>query len=374
MIRTYALSEIGNLRVLGRTPQRRDPLTLFWTASGIEMLVTGSELYVDFTVDYDWFEPWIEIVIDGTLSQRRMLDRGIQRVCMFRRMEPGIARHVRVLKATQAIPGDEAALLQISAIAADGEFLPLPKPAMRVEVIGDSITSGEGLAGAITENTWNASVFGACNSYHVLLGKALTADVHVVSQSGYGVYCNWCGDVRESLPQYYEAVCGVLRGERNVGLGAREPWDFSAWQPDYIIVNLGTNDSGSFDHTGEWFEDGGGQCAMRLNPDGNMFADDRAQIWRAVMEFLRLLRLRNPDSFILWCYGMLPGRLTDTLREAVAAYRRATRDERVAFLLLPETREGEYGARRHPGPEAHRRAAEALEKWIRATQQRRGRS
>ena len=55
---TAALTQLPQVRALGRHTGR-DPLTLFWTASGIELEFTGSELWVDLFADYEVVEPWV---------------------------------------------------------------------------------------------------------------------------------------------------------------------------------------------------------------------------------------------------------------------------------------------------------------------------
>ncbi len=360
------LTDNDRIRVLGRTSPRRDPLTLFWTGAGIEMRATGRELYVDLIVDFENHEPWIEIEIDGALNQRRMLDRGKQTVCLFRGMDPGPVRHVRLIKSTQAPSQDEKSLLQIEAVVTDGELLPIEPPRCRIEVIGDSLTSGEGLNGAVCENSWNSSVFGVTGSYHDLLAKALGAETHIISQSGFGVYCSWCGIPAESIPRYYEQVCGPLTGPRNAELGALDRWDFASWQPDVIIVNLGTNDAGSFAQAGKEFPERNWRCPMRVEADGRMNEDDRRLVLNAAIDFLTMLRRDNPHSYIVWGYGLIPGIMEATLREAVDTYASRSGDQRAELFMLPAAREGEMGSRNHPGPIAHKRAAEALTERVRA--------
>ena len=359
-MKRYPVADMKNIHILGRTTRSEEGLNLFWTGSGIEVNAAGTELYVELTAGFDWFEPWIEILIDGAFSQRRMLEKGRQRICVFRAVERGAVRNVQILKATQAAGGDPASFLQINALVSDGVFLPVEPCAMKLEVIGDSLTSGEGLSGSLLETTWNASLFSACTAYPYLLARMLRADLHVISQSGFGVYCSWRGETRESLPQYYRQVCGPLSGAENEAKGALQPWDFASWQPDFIVVSLGTNDSGSFDHGGTYFPEVDWTCPMRLNPDGTIKEADRERISGAAVQFLRDLRACNPGSYLIWCYGMLRGRLTEILRDAVNTYRQETGDGRVTFVLLPETQENEIGARLHPGAIAHRKVAEAL--------------
>lgn len=55
----YYLSECPYYHVLGRTSKNRSPLTLFWTASGIEIRIQASELWVELETDYTLSEQWI---------------------------------------------------------------------------------------------------------------------------------------------------------------------------------------------------------------------------------------------------------------------------------------------------------------------------
>lgn len=61
---TATLTQLPQVRALGRHTDR-DPLTLFWTASGMELEFTGSELWVDFFADYEVVEPWVSVELNG---------------------------------------------------------------------------------------------------------------------------------------------------------------------------------------------------------------------------------------------------------------------------------------------------------------------
>ncbi|WP_274482497.1 hypothetical protein [Paenibacillus polymyxa] len=43
-LKTYPLTKAKHVKVHGRTTQTRTPLTLFWTGSGIELNIKGSEM------------------------------------------------------------------------------------------------------------------------------------------------------------------------------------------------------------------------------------------------------------------------------------------------------------------------------------------
>lgn len=104
------LSTLPQVRVLGRCAGT-DPLTLFWTGSGIELLFTGSELWVELNADYDNMEPWVSVELDGAWISRFAVNPGTSRMCIFRGAAPGRAKHVRLLKDVQAMSEDPAHLL-----------------------------------------------------------------------------------------------------------------------------------------------------------------------------------------------------------------------------------------------------------------------
>ena len=112
---TAALTQLPQVRALGRHTGR-DPLTLFWTASGIELEFTGSELWVDLFADYEVVEPWVSVELNGAWVARFAVNPGKSRVCLFRGMTPGKAKHVRLLKDVQAMHDDPAHLLQITGL------------------------------------------------------------------------------------------------------------------------------------------------------------------------------------------------------------------------------------------------------------------
>ena len=359
----YKLTEIP-CRVLGRTTDQRDPLTLFWTASGVVLRVKASCLSVRVNADYAMYEPWIDVLVDGKRSQKRSLEKGVNEISIFRGCDPAVEREVRILRDTQAMSGDEKTLVQILGVSTDGSFLPVEEPKRKIEFIGDSITSGEGCAGAENEMSWVSAVFDCVDNYAYMTASRLGAEHHVISQSGWGIYCDWRGDTSCTLPGCYEQVCGLVPGARNAELGAKEAWDFSLWQPDVIVVNLGTNDMGSFSSAGQVFEPGGFRDPMRVNEDGTPNAEDLKHIEDAAVSFLQMLRKNNPAAHILWAYGMLGNDLMPTLSSALARYTALSGDRKAELLELENTLPGEFGSRTHPGHPSHEKAARGIAEKI----------
>ncbi len=363
-LQNASLAALPQVRALGRHTGR-SPLTLFWTASGIELNFTGSALWVDFFADYETVEPWVSVELNGAWVARFAVNPGASRVCLFRGMTPGKPKHLRLLKDVQAMHGDPAHLLQITGLEyADGVFEPLPEPKYRLEFVGDSITSGEGAIGAQPEEDWVGAFFSAENHYARMTADALEAEYRCLSQSGWGIVTSWENDPHQVLMPYYTQVCGVAMGERNAALGAQQENDFGAWQPDAVLFNLGTNDNGAFDNPPWTDPDTGETFALRLLPNGAFHPADAQKVADGVQSFLTLAREKNPQAALVWCIGMLGSRIAPVLRQGVEQYRAASGDRRAFFLELPEATAETMGARQHPGAACHRQAAEVLTSFL----------
>lgn len=360
----YLLSEVEGLRVLGRTTVGREPLVLFWTGSGFAVDYDGTELWCEFETDYACYEQWVSVIVNGALLSRQMLPKGRQKICLFRNMQTKKRNHVKVLKEVQPMPEDEAAFFGVHALYGDGDFFAPEEPSCRIEFIGDSITSGEGSYGSTREDDWIAMWFSATHTYPYLLSERLGAEYRVVSQSGYGVCCAWNNNPENVMPAFYEQICGVLRGGRNERLGVRQAYDFTAWQPDYIVINLGTNDAVAFDQP-EWYDAASGlRKKMQRDENGLPQKECLDEIRSSVTAFLFKVRRHNAAARIFWCYGMMGDLVGSAVRGGVSDYQEQSGDERVHYIRLEEITGSRIGARCHPGLLGHQAAAEALYEQI----------
>lgn len=357
---TYLLKDLKEIRVLGRNNKQLSPLTLFWTGSGIECNIKASELWIEVEADYDCYEPWMSVVVNGDYISRRMLNKGREWICLFRGMNPNVIKNIKVLKEVQAMSADDKHCMQIHALRTDGQFMPLEEKPYKIEFIGDSITSGEGSIGAVIEEDWISMWFSTQNNYARMTADALNAEYRCLSQSGWGIYSSWDNNPCGALPLYYEKVCGLLNGENNKRLGAHDDNDFKAWQPDVIVINLGTNDGGAF-YSSQWQDPQTGRVYKQsLNEDGSFNREDLKQFKQAAIKFLDKVRYYNPQTYILWAYGMLGTPMLESIEEAIEQYRLKTSDNKVELIILPDTNRETVGARQHPGVKAHQIAAEVL--------------
>lgn len=355
--------ELPHLRLLGRyqreAAERAGVFPLFWTGSGVALRFTGTELHAVLEAGFQGPEPWVAVEVNGALMQRMPLRRGRNELCLFRGLAPGTAKRVRLLRESQPMPEDPAGILTLTALGwTEGDFLPLPEPACRLEFVGDSLTSGEGLYGAREEDVFASAWFGAAQGFPQRTADLLGGECRIVSQSGWGLRSDWRNNPRHALPDWYERVCGPVPGAAVEALGTQIPYDFTAWRPDAVIVNLGTNDAGAMDNS-PWHGESGEVFQQRRDAEG------LALLERSAADFLRLLRRRNPGAILLWAYGMAEDTLAPCLEGAVERFREETGDALTWFLPLPAVTEETMGSRLHPGPGCHAAAAETIAALLR---------
>ncbi|MBP5152937.1 MAG: GDSL family lipase [Lachnospiraceae bacterium] len=364
MPKFYDINEIKNKRVHGRTVEGASPLPLFWTHSGVEVNCTGSELWIHLESDCGFHEPWIAYEINGALMGRQMLLPGSHDICLYRSMIPGVVKNIKFYRETQAMSEDESVIVLIKGFSTDGDFEPVKENKLKVEFIGDSITSGEGSYGALDDTEWLAMYMSGSRNYATLLEKIMDVETRNISQGGWGVYVAWDNDLRHNIPRIYEPVCGLLIGDRNKALGAQDKYDFSSWVPDAIIVNLGTNDNSAFTQPSMEVP-GYGLCKMRMDEKtGEKNPEDVKKIHDAIVNFLKMLRRDNPASLILWVYGMLGCELEPVIKGAMDAYIKETGDKNVEYLRMSDTTPETVGSHSHPGYKAHFVAAKELGEYL----------
>ena len=359
-MKEYKISEINEIHIYGRTGSIKQPLPLFWSASGIEMNVQASEMWLEVESDYETMEPWIAVLLDSAMISRQMVQKGRYWIPLFRGLDKETKRKVRVVREVQAMSDDADCCLKLHAIRIDGEFCPIDEKKMKIEIIGDSNTCGEGIVGAKGEMCWSSMVFGASSNYATMVAEALKADYRIVSQSGWGVLCSWDGDPARNIPAYYEKVCGLTVKGENAKCGAGEDYNFASWKPDYVFINLGTNDASAFSQPSVYNDVNGVLFDQRIEEDGSFEKASLQRFKYAVADFIKKVRKCNPDAYIIWGYGMLGLALRDAIVEVINSYKKESGDDRIEFMELTPSNEETVGSREHPGILCHKQAAKKI--------------
>lgn len=367
-MKTYKINEIEYKRILGRNVKAAGttdkPLALFWGASALEVNVKASEVWVQVSACYETSEPWIAVEVNGAPVSRFMVTAGEpQWVCITRNLNPQKENLISIIKDTQPMSGEAKHSLFIHAVGLNetGTFEPVIPRKLKIEFIGDSITSGEGLAGGPEEQDWITQWFCASKTYATQVAKALNADFSTFSQCGWGICWGWDGNIHSAMPPHYENVCSVMWGEYQETLGTHEKLDFNGGS-DIVILNLGTNDNGAFFQPA-WKDENGQEHVLAAEKDGPVIA-------QGVKDFLKAIRRNNPNAKILWTWGMIKLVVApEWISKGIELYKKETGDSNVYTLELDPMEEVETlpehkGSRGHPGLYTHKLAAKKIVDYL----------
>ncbi len=343
---------ISNLEVGG--------IPLFWSASCLEMNVTGTELYIEYQHTSGYFESYIRIEVDGFDFMRFMLEDGTHKVHVLRRFDKNTVKNVRIFREDQG----SANKVLITAVYTDGQLVTVENKKLKIEFIGDSVTAGEGLACTNAMQVWTPAIFSNRGLYALQVAKNIDADWSVMAQSGWGIHCEgWNNDIRHSMPLYYEYVAATCSSEDTRKLGGDEIFDFENNAADITVVNLGSNDAFAFGKQA-YVDENGVSHQLRMDENGRPLKADLDIIENEAYAFLEKIHKYSPDTKILWCYGMLIDRLNEQLLSAVARYNVAHPEKVVKAVELPKFTQEFHGSRKHPGRIPHLKYAEIITDFI----------
>lgn len=369
-MKTYKINQIEHKRILGRNVQNAGktdkPLALFWGAAALEVNVKSKEVWIKVSSEYDECEPWIAVDVNGFPTNRFMVHKGEPVwVCIAAHMNPEKENLITVYKDCQPMSGEAHHSLFIHEVGLsdEGAFAPVQSRNLKIEFIGDSITSGEGLAGGPDEQDWINQWFSSSKTYAVQTAKNLNADWSMFSQSGWGLCWGWDGNIHSEMPSHYNEVCSVMWGDYQKSLGAQEKYDFGNGS-DVVVLNLGTNDNGAFTQPA-WKDENGREFSLTPEADGQ-------KIYDTAKKFLAEIRKNNPAAKIIWTWGMIKLNIVPpVIQKAVADYKSETGDADVYTLEFEPMEEVEKnpedkGSRSHPGPKTHLLASKKLTEFIKS--------
>lgn len=334
-----------NIRLLGRMDPAQEPVCLDWTASGFEVLFKGEELWVELEAPVRKPDLWVCAAADGFPITRFPVQEGRNWYPLVLGMDPANSRRVTLMKETQCMPAAPEATVMVHGIRYEGELLPLPEPKLRIEFIGDSLTSGEGALAPKDNNEWISLWFTACGNYHHYACEALGAERRVLSQSGYGVSWDWEMKPEGNMSEGYRKIAGVMKGEAAEKRGCQKDYDFASWQADVVCVRLLTNDVG----------------AMMRN---EKVAELSGELTDRCAALIRTIRECNPKAKIVW---ILPD--SKTLPSvAINAVNRCMAEGigDVSCFVVPDCTEADLGARQHPNAAYNKRIGLMLADYLRS--------
>lgn len=379
-VKKYSINSIPEIHFFGRNikgVENTSSRVLFWNGSGFEVHFKGRELWAQVEADYSTLEPWITVFLNGRINSRQMVTKGRHWICLARGCDNNYQTDIRFLKDSQPMTDDPKHCLIIKklALSKGGSFEKLPEKDLKIEFIGDSITTGEGLYGAVGDMEWISTHMSFSKTYAYQTACKLNADFRVMSQGGYGIVSAWNNNPYGIIPPHYEKVCSIVKNPDPAKLSAYErlgglqSYDFMSWQPDFIVINLGTNDRGGF-YFEPWKDPiSKTEYKMHLDENGKPSLEDGKKIQTGVKNFLTVIRCNNPSAKIIWATGMMHiPEVMNFINDGIQEYKTLAQDKNVFTLdfesMDVEKTDEDKGSRSHPGPLTHKLAREKLCNFI----------
>ena len=335
--------ENPKLRILGRMDRTQRPICLDWTGSGLEVRHRGSDIWAEIEAPEKSPIFWMIVLSDGNPVCRFPVEPGIRFYPLILGMEAEKERTVTLMKETQCMPDSPAATIRVHTLRYEGELLPLPEYDLKIEFIGDSLTSGEGSLAPRGNDEWITPWFSARGNYSWYACRMLNAERRILSQSGYGVLWNWMHEAQGNMSDGYEQIAGVLKSPEAEARGCGKAYDFSGWPADFVCIRLGSNDAG-------------GMNARQS------YEQDREELREGCLRLIRKVRKNNPKAKIVW---ILPDSgCHPEIAAAAVEQARAEGMEQIYTFALPDYHEEDCGARNHPNAEWNRMAGEKLGAYL----------
>ena len=218
-----------------------------------------------------------------------------------------------------------------------------PENQLKLEFIGDSITCGYGVEGIWEKDTFTTQQERPDKAYAFLTAKALGAQVQLCSWSGIGLVSNYVDPETVNLPDTHwlmQANWPYTDKYLSLRLGLEpEVWDGSGYEPDIVVINLGTNDI-------SWVR---GIEERRLCYVANL------------RQLIEAVHRRSPKAKICCCLGIMGEALNDSVAEALKLFNEDFPGVKTKFLpFTQQLEEDGIGADWHPSPLTQKKAAAKL--------------
>lgn len=346
--KTYSPTE-KNVKLLGRTFMHDDILWASYTASGIEFKYEkATKVEIALVGDYTSGKsgqksnyPKYSVFVNDVEYEMGMLSEKEKIISIdVDKSETGVIRVNKVSESANSTMG-------IKSVTTDGKIRPAAKKKLNIQFIGDSITCGYGVEGAMGDS-FSTSNENGLKTYAYKAAQKLDADYTMVSYSGYGVVSGYTtsgkANTASLLPKYYDKL-GNSGAAINGGTKVNTfTWDFSKDKFDFVVINLGTNDNS--------------YVAGK--------ADRKTEFENGYVSFLKTIREKNPKAYIICSLGMMGQDLYGSIEKAVSVYSAETGDKNVGCLKfdVQDANKDGVAVDWHPTEATHEKASQKLVDYI----------
>jgi hypothetical protein len=290
---------------------------LFWPGTSVKAAFHGTALKIH--LDDQRGENFFNAIIDDDYDQPVIIDlsQGDSVYSIVENLSDK-GHTVELFKRTEGHEGyTKFKGFEIEDCSGLGE-LP-PKPHLKLEFYGNSITSGMGIEDYSRDKNDEKRFKNNFMAYGAVTARNLNAQYHCISLSGIGITVSWFDRI---MPEVYNRLDPSNSESR---------WDFSKYRPQIVIINLFQNDSWLV-HKPEHNE------FIRRFPDG--IPPEPEELIRAYVQFVSSIRSEYPAAHIICSLGSMDATKegkpwADYIKKAVAQLKAEKKDQKLYTLFFP---------------------------------------
>ena len=337
-----------NVKFLGRYYLNGTDIWLVQSGSSIEFILKGKTASIVLAGDKSInsekeYRPRFGIYIEDQLYLDSLMDVEERTVELFK--GPG-EKEVKVkvmLLSEGLIGGVGVKSINVYTCSSNIPLIrPTPKKDLSIEFLGDSLTCAYAVETTVDDIPFSSDTENYAYSYTYLAAKELNADYSTMCSSGTGF--TFCYDMNgyfdNNIDKFYTNISRYDLYQY--------PWDFEKHQHDVIFINLGSNDYYSLKDT-----------------DSDEVRNKKLEAFKdAYLNFLKLVREKNPNSYIINGYGIFGFlEMYPMIEKAVKEFN----DPKTFEFQFPVQNITEDGAGKwfHPRIKTHKKEAKVLVEKIR---------
>lgn len=263
----------------GRIPFRSDAAELAWSGTSATIRFEGTAVSATLQ-DLDTAN-YYNVIVDNQVSSKIHAKKEKTTYVLASGLKSGV-HTVQLFKRTEWDKGKT--LFFGFELPANAKVLDRAEPQKRkIEFYGNSITSGYANEDNSGKDRWWGYYQNNYETYAAVTARHFDARYHCNSKSGIGIVISWFPFVMSDMY------------DRTDPTDSTSKWDFSAYQPDIVVINLFQNDS--------WLVN---------RPEHPMFkhyfdtqAPSKETIIAAYARFVSTIRSKYPKAAIICALGSM---------------------------------------------------------------------
>jgi hypothetical protein len=219
-----------NIQYQGRILMSTDSASMFWPGSSATLHFKGTGVAVSMKSLLDVGHFYVIVDNDASKELRIASNFDKQTITLAQNLADG-EHTLQIFKLSNCTSENRIYSFQI---LGNAQLLTPASalPARKIEFYGNSITCGHGVdrpAGMI--DSGSSEHFNNYYSYAAVTARHFNAQYSCIARSGIGIMLSWFPEI---MPEVYNRTNPADPASR---------WDFSAYTPDIVVINLFQNDS-----------------------------------------------------------------------------------------------------------------------------------